>query len=81
MGNQLVYLFFNIDQNAPKKKKSNYIGPFEKIAFRFDFGPWELAQPETHEIDRACFPVGVPEVLILTSHILYPIIVTPYHYA
>ena len=33
----------NISRNAPKKKlNSNYIVPYEKNAFRFDFGPaWE----------------------------------------
>ena len=40
-------LFFNRDQNDPKKiLLRNYIGPYEKTAFGFDFGPQEVLKLE-----------------------------------
>ena len=42
-----VLTLLNIDQNAPKKKLNCiYIVLYDKNAFTFDFGPWEVPQRE-----------------------------------
>ena len=36
----------------------NFIVLNENNAFRLNFGPLEVSQPETHESESACLPVG-----------------------
>ena len=36
-----------LEPNAPNIfQNSNYIAVYKKPAFRFDFGPWEVSEPE-----------------------------------
>ena len=42
----IFFTFSNTDQNAPIKKKSNYIALYQNPAFKTDFGPWEVPNPE-----------------------------------
>ena len=47
-GKSIFFTLLNMNQNAPfkKKKNSNYSVLYEKNAFRFNFGPREVPQPE-----------------------------------
>ena len=46
-----------------KIRNSNYIVLYEKNAFRLDFGPREVPQPETCNFTFMCFPVrALPKV-------------------
>ena len=59
MENPFFYFFKNIDRKTPKKiYNSNYIRLYEKIAFKIDFGPREVPQPEIHESESAGFLDG-----------------------
>ena len=58
MGNTFFRFFLRYRLKHSTKKVwlvINYVGLYEKNAFRFTFGPYEELQPETHKKESALF--------------------------